>query len=201
MENPRPADTFIAHWTHPVKRRRALVNPPRDSRAEGVPILSDLADHAEALLGAEYGVCKLEFRRAGGLNPVHEEEVQILGRNFFRGFAEIVGADGLCRRGSYHKAAPPVMMNSQRRAGIEHCFHVGCICIRDLDCHRTLRRFRSPAGFDEQRQVGPDSLGIDVPWVNTHGAIDGGVADLITCLGDFFRFSQPVQGSGISVEF
>src|SRR5215831_18486157 len=34
MENPRPTDTFIAHWIHPVKRRRALVetNPPRDSR-------------------------------------------------------------------------------------------------------------------------------------------------------------------------
>src|SRR6516162_7680780 len=34
MEISRPADTFIANWTHPVKRRQALLesNPPRDSR-------------------------------------------------------------------------------------------------------------------------------------------------------------------------
>src|SRR5262249_26308377 len=60
----------------------------QNGHAEGVQILSDFADHAEALLGAEYGVFKLEFGRSGGLNPVDEEEVQILGRNLFRGFAE-----------------------------------------------------------------------------------------------------------------
>jgi hypothetical protein len=62
-----------------------------------------------------------------------------------------------------------MMMNSQGGCGIKHGFHMRSIGVGNLGCHRRYGNSVLPQGFDEQRQVGLASLGIDVPWVNTNG--------------------------------